>query len=402
MKQKRAYQYCCYPTPSQRHTLARTFGCARFVYNWGLRLRTDAYRQRGEHLFYRDTSAALTTLKQQEATAWLNEVSCVPPQQALRHLDKAFRNFFDGRAKYPSFKKKHGRQAAEYTTSAFTWDGKQVTLAKMAEPLLICWSRPLPEGARPTTITVTKDTAGRYFVSFLVAEEIQPLPVSSQTVGIDLGLQDVVTLSTGEKTGNEHFFRHEEKRLATLQRRHAKKHKRSKNREKARRKVARLHARIADRRRDFLHQLTTRLIRENQVVCVESLAVKNLLQNHHLAKSIADVGWGELVRQLQYKAAWYGRSVVAIDRFFPSSKRCHDCGHLLDDLELDVRQWTCPGCGTLHDRDKNAALNIKAEGLSVLACGGAVRPNLNGNQGRHAPMKQEAPCREAGNPITAR
>ena len=367
-----------------------------------MRLRTDAYRQRGEHLFYSDTSAALTTLKQRPETIWLNEVSSVPPQQALRHLDKAFKNFFEGRAKYPTFKKKHGRQSAEYTTSAFSWDGKDLILAKMPEPLPIRWSRPLPEGARPTTVTVTRDTAGRYFVSFLVEEETQPLPVSPQNVGIDLGLSDVVTLSTGEKTGNEQFFRKEEKRLARLQRRHAKKRKGSKNREKARRQVARLHARIADRRHDFQHKLTTRLIRENQVVCVESLAVKNLLHNHSLAKSIADVGWGELIRQLQYKAVWYGRTLVAIDRFFPSSKRCSACGYLLDDLDLDVRQWTCPECGTIHDRDTNAALNIKAEGLSVLACGGAVRPNLNGNQGRHAPMKQEGLCREAGNPITFR
>ena len=380
MKHKRAYQYRCYPTPSQRQTLARTFGCARFVYNWALRLRRDAYRQRGEHVYYRDTSAALTRLKQDPDYGWLNEVSCVPPQQALRHLDKAFTNFFEGRAKYPIFKKKHGHQSAEYTTSAFTWDGPILSLAKMTEPLPIRWSRPLPKDARPSTITLTKDPVGRYFVSFLVEEDIQPLPTTQQTVGIDLGLEDVVTLSTGEKTGNEHFFTKDEKRLATLQRRHAKKQKRSKNREKARRKVAKLHARIADRRRDFQHKLTTRLVHENQVICVESLAVKNMLQNHCLAKAISDVGWGELVRQLQYKAAWYGRSVVTIDQWYPSSKRCSVCGHLLDSLDLDVRQWTCPECGTVHDRDTNAALNIKAEGLSVFACGEAVRPNLHGTR----------------------
>lgn len=380
MKHKRAYQYRCYPTPSQRQTLARTFGCARFVYNWALRLRRDAYRQRGEHVFYSDTSMALTTLKRQPEYAWLNEVSCVPSQQALRHLDKAFQNFFAGRAKYPTFKKKHGRQSAEYTTSAFTCDGKDLLLAKMSEPLPIRWSRPLPKDARPTTITVTKDTAGRYFVSFLVEEDIRPLPISPKTVGVDLGLHDVVTFSTGEKTGNEKFFARDEKRLATLQRRHARKQKRSKNREKARRKVAKVHARIADRRRDFQQKLTTRIIRENQVVCVESLAVKNLLQNHSLAKSIADVGWGELIRQLQYKATWYGRTVVAIDRFYPSSRRCHVCLHLLDELDLDIRQWTCPECGTVHDRDTNAALNIEAEGLSVLACGEPVRPNLHGTR----------------------
>ena len=289
-------------------------------------------------------------------------MSSVPPQQALRHLDKAFKNFFEGRAKYPTFKKKHGRQAAEYTTSAFTWDGLDLWLAKMSEPLPIQWSRPLPEGAKPSTVTVTKDQAGRYFVSFLIEEDIQPLPDSPQTVGVDLGLHDVVTLSTGEKTGNEQFFRKEETRLARLQRRHAKKRKGSRNREKARRKVAKLHARIADRRRDFAHQLTTRLIRENQVICVESLAVKNLLQNHHLAKSIADVGWGELIRQLEYKACWYGRTLMATLRFCPSSKRCSVCDYLLEELDLDVRQWTCPRCGTVHSRDTNAAVNIKAEG----------------------------------------
>jgi putative transposase len=189
-----------------------------------------------------------------------------------------------------------------------------------------------------------------------------------------------VTLSTGEKTGNEHFFQQEEKRLARVQRRHAKKQKGSRDREKACRKVARIHARIADRRRDFQHKLTTRLIRENQVVCVESLAIENLLKNHCLAKAIADVGWGDLLRQLEYKARWYGRTLAAVNRWYPSSKRCSACGHVLDSLSLAVREWTCPNCGAVHDRDVNAARNTKAEGLSVLACGEAVRPNLNGTR----------------------
>jgi putative transposase len=253
-------------------------------------------------------------------------------------------------------------------------------MAKMSEPLPIRWSRPLPKDAKPSTITVSRDPAGRYFVSFLIEEDMQALPVSPKTVGIDLGLHDVVTLSTGEKTGNERYFAKDEKRLALLQRRQAKKQKRSKNREKARRKVAKVHARIADRRRDFQHKLTTRIIRENQTVCVESLAVKNLLQNHCLAKSIADVGWGELIRQLEYKARWYGRTVAAIDRFYPSSKQCHACAHILDSLDLDERSWTCPNCGVVHDRDTNAALTIKAAGLAVLACGELVRPNLHGTR----------------------
>jgi putative transposase len=374
MKQKRAYKYRFYPTPTQAQTLARTFGCVRYVYNWGLRQRTDAYYQRQERLYYEQLAVRLTALKRQAATAWLQEVSSVPLQQALRHLESAFHHFFEGRAKYPTFKKKRGPQAATYASTALSWNGIALTLAKMDKPLDIHWSRPLPRDARPSSVTITRDPAGRYFVSFLVEEEIAPLPLSPKTVGIDLGLHDVVTLSTGEKTGNERSFLKDEKHLARAQRAHARKQKGSKNREKARRKVARIHARIADRRRDFQHKLTTGLIRDNQVVCVESLQVKNMLGNHTLAKAIADVGWGELVRQLQYKAAWYGRAVVAIDKWYPSSKRCSDCGHILDSLDLDVRQWTCPECGVCHDRDTNAAVNIKAAGLAVYACGEAIRP----------------------------
>jgi putative transposase len=375
MKQKRAYQYRVYPTDEQKHLLARTFGCARFVYNWALRLRTDAYYKENKRIGYHETSARLTLLKQQEEYAWLNEVSSVPTQQALRHLDKAFRNFFEGRAKYPMFKKKRNQQSAEYTTSAFKWDGTSLTLAKMTEPLDIRWSRPLLDGAKPSTLTVTKDCADRYFVSILVEEDIKQLDPVEQSVGADLGLQEFVILSTGEVVGNPKFFHKDEKQLAKAQRRHAKKRKGSKNRAKARLKVAKIHARIADRRRDFLHQLSTRLIREHQTICVESLAVKNMVKNHRLAKAISDVGWSEFVSQLEYKAAWYGRTLVKIDKWYPSSKRCFDCGHVLDSLPLDIRVWTCPECGVVHDRDLNAARNIHAVGLTVFeACGEAVRP----------------------------
>jgi putative transposase len=374
MKQKRAYKYRIYPTDEQKQRFARTFGCARFVYNWALRLRTDAYYQEQKRISYADTSTALTELKKQPEYAWLNEVSSVPPQQALRHLDKAFRNFFEGRANYPVFKKRHGEQSAEYTTSAFKWDGKQLTLAKMDEPLDIVWSRPLPEGCKPTTVTVTKDTANRYFVSILVEEEIKSWPIVNKQVGLDLGLKSMVILSTGETVGNPRYFAKDEKKLAKAQLRLAKKQKGSKNRAKARLKVARIHARIADRRRDYQHKLSTRIIRENQVVCIESLSVKNMVKNHCLAKAISDVGWGEFVRQLEYKANWYGRLLIKIDKFYPSSKRCHACGHVLDSLSLDERFWMCPECHTFHDRDINAAKNVLAAGLAVSACGEAVRP----------------------------
>jgi putative transposase len=376
MKQKRAYHYRFYPTPEQATVLARTFGSARFVYNWALRLRTDAYYQRQERISYAGTSAALTQLKREPETTWLNEVSSVPTQQALRHLDRAFRNFFEGRGKYPGFHKKHGRQSAEYTTSAFRWDAdaNTLTLAKMDAPLAIRWSRPLPDGAVPSTVTVSRDTAGRYFVSILAEDEIEPLPAVAQDVGIDLGLHDAVVLDTGEKVGNPRFFAKDEKRLAKAQRRLAKKQPGSKNRNKARVKLARVHARIADRRQDFLHKLSTRIIRENQTVCVESLSVKAMVKHPTLAKAIHDVGWGEFVRQLSYKAEWYGRTLVAIDKWYPSSKRCSDCGHVLGFLSLETRCWTCPVCGCVHDRDVNAAKNILAVGLTVSAGGEAVRP----------------------------
>jgi putative transposase len=346
----------------------------RYVYNWALRKKTDVYYQQGERLYYSDLSSALTELKKQEETAWLNEVSSVPLQQVLRHLERAFLNFFEGRAQYPAFKKKHGSQSATYVGTAFKWEGASLTLAKMDEPLNIIWSRPLPDGCKPSTVTVSKDCAGRYFVSILVEEDILPLPVTAKMVGLDLGLKSMVITSDGVSHGNPKFFAKEEKQLARAQRRHAKKKKGSKNRAKARNIVARIHARIGDRRRDSQHQLSTQIIRENQVVCVQSLQVKNLVKNHCLAKSISDVGCSEFLRQLEYKAQWYGRTIVKIDKFYPSSKRCFDCGHVLEILSLDIRVWTCPECGVVHDRDINAANNILAAGLAVHACGESVKP----------------------------
>jgi putative transposase len=374
MKQKRAYKYRISPTDEQKHILARTFGCVRFVYNWSLRQKTDAYYKEQKRLYYKDLSELLTALKKQDEYAWLSEVSSVPLQQSLRHLDKAFINFFEGRGEYPKFKKKRNQQSATYTSNAFKWDGKQMTLAKMNDPLHIRWSRPLPDECKPSSVTVSKDCADRYFISILVEEDIEHLPASEQNVGADLGLKSFVILSDGEVVGNPKFFHKDEKKLAKAQRRHAKKKKGSKNRDKARKKVARIHARIADRRCDFLHKLSTRMIRENQTICVESLAVKNMVKNEKLSKAISDVGWSEFVSQLEYKANWYGRTLIKIDRWYPSSKRCFDCGHVLDSLTLDVREWSCPECGVHHDRDINAAKNILAAGLAVQACGEAVRP----------------------------
>ncbi len=371
---KRAYRFRLYPTPEQEQHLAQTFGCARFAYNHMLRLRTDAWFSRRERIGYHETSAALTQLKKDPEFAWLNEVSSVPVQQALRHLQTAFANFFAKRAKYPTFKRKDGQQSAEYTTSAFKWDGKVLKLAKMDKPLDVRFSRTIPRAAKVTTITVSKDAAGRYFVSMLCDDTVQPKAEVEGKVGVDLGLTHFAILSTGEKIAAPNTFRKNEEKLAKLQRRLAKKTKGSANRKKARLKVAKLHAKIADSRKDFLHKLSTRLVNENQVIAIETLAVSNMQKNRHLAKSISDAGWAEFVRQLKYKSLWYGRELVGIDRWYPSSKRCSDCGHTVAKMPLSVREWTCPECGTIHDRDVNAARNVLAAGLAVSAHREAVSP----------------------------
>ena len=374
MEIKRAYKLRFYPTPEQELILAKTFGCARFAYNYMLRLRTDAWMQRQERIGYHETSAALTALKKQPEHAWLNEVSSVPVQQALRHLQTAFVNFFTKRARYPQFKRKGGPQAAEYTTSAFKWDGVSLKLAKMDAPLAVRWSRTIPKAAKVTTVTVSKDSAGRYFVSLLCDDVVAKKPASNGKVGIDLGLTHFAILSTGEKIAAPNTFRRNEAKLAKLQRRLAKKTKGSARREKARLKVARLHAKIADARRDFLHKLSIRLINENQVIAIESLSVSNMQKNRCLSKSISDAGWSEFVRQLEYKARWYGRELIGIDRWYPSSKRCFDCGYTMPKMPLSVREWVCPECGSIHDRDINAARNVLAAGLAVSAHREAVSP----------------------------
>lgn len=371
---KRAYRFRFSPTPEQQVTLARTFGCVRYAYNHMLRLRTDAWFKEHKRVGYHETSAALTRLKHEPDVAWLNEVSAVPVQQSLRHLHTAFANFFVKRARYPKFKLKHDKQAAEYTASAFKWDGQVLKLAKMGAPLAIRFSRTIPKAAQLRTVTVSRDAAGRYFVSMLCADAVQPQPKVVGKIGIDLGLTHFAILSTGEKIAAPHTLRKNEAQLAKLQRRVAKKQRGSCNRAKARMKVARLHAKTADTRRDFLHKLSTRLINENQVIAIESLAVSNMQKNRCLAKSISDAGWSAFVRQLEYKSRWYGRALIGIDRWYPSSKRCADCGYTMHKMPLSVREWACPACGSIHDRDVNAARNILAAGLAVSAHGVGVSP----------------------------
>jgi putative transposase len=386
---ERAFKYRIYPTPEQEILLRRTLGCVRLVYNRALAARTEAWYQRQERIGYSQSSAMLTEWKRDESLTFLNEVSCVPLQQGLRHLQTAFSNFWGGRAQYPNFKKKRNGGSAEFTKSAFKFKDGQVFLAKCSEALPIRWSRQLPKGAEPSTITVKLEPSGRWTVSLLVDDlTIHPLPPTDKAIGIDAGITSLVTTSDGEKVANPKYFAKLHHKLKRAQKKLSRKQKGSRNRDKARRKVARVHAEIRDSRQDFLHKLTTRLVRENQTIVAESLAVKNMVKNRKLAKSISDAGWGEMNRQLDYKARWYGRNFVQLDRWFPGSKTCSKCGHKVDSLPLNVREWDCPKCNAHHDRDVNAALNHLAAGLAVLVCGATVRPEESKSRKAGA-MKQK-------------
>ena len=373
---EQAFRYRFYPSPEQEILLRKTMGCARLVYNRALAARTEAWYERLERIDYLKTNSLLTHWKQLEELQFLNEVSSVPLQQGLRHLQKAFANFWAGRAKYPNFKKKHHGGSAEFTKAAFRWKDGEVWLAKCVEALPIRWSRELPDGCEPSTITVKLDSSGRWHVSLLVDNQtIKPLKKVDKSIGLDVGITSLIATSDGDKIANPKHFKRLRKKLRRFQKDLSRKQKGSNNRRIARCKVAKIHAQIADSRNDFLHKLTTQLVRENQTIVVEDLAIKNMVKNHRLAQSVSDASWGELIRQLTYKCEWYGRTLVKIDRWFPSSKRCGNCGHIVEKMQLFIREWDCPKCAAHHDRDINASKNILAAGLAVAVCGANVRPD---------------------------
>ncbi len=381
---ERAYKYRFYPTAAQENLLRRTIGCVRKVYNKALATRTEAWYSRQERIDYKQTSSLLTSWKKTEDLDFLNEVSCVPLQQCLRHLQKAFANFWGQRAKYPRFKKKRNGGSAEFTKSAFKFENGNLLLAKCKEPLNIIWSRSLPKDAKPSTVTVKLEPSGRWYVSLLVDDRtVKQLPPTEKKVGIDAGVSSLISTSDGDKIANPKHFNRLYQKLQRAQKVLSRKAKGSNNRDKARLEVARIHAKIKDARTDFLHKLTTKLVRENSLIAIEDLAVTNMVKNRKLARCISDAAWGEMFRQLEYKCEWYGRKLVKIDRFFPSSKRCNHCGFVIDKLPLDIRNWDCPSCGTKDiDRDINAGKNILAAGLAVAVCGANVRPDNHSVKGQ--------------------
>jgi putative transposase len=370
------------------------------TWNRTLAWRQDRYRAGQASTSYAQASAYLTAMKATEGLSWLSEVSSVPLQQAIRHQQAAFTGFYAGRASYPRYKSRTGRQCAEYTRSGFRYRNGQLFLAKTSTPLAFAWSWPDvdPASLDPSTVTVSRDPCGRWYVSFAVdMPEPAPLPSAGAVVGVDLGIKDFAVTSDGKKIPNPQRLAQRERNLARYQRRLARCQKGSANRAKARAKVARAHRKVRTSRADFLHRTSARLVRDHDVIVIEDLNVSGMLRNRRLAKAISDCGWGEFRRQLQYKAARAGRRLMVIDRFYPSSKTCSACGHLLAALSLRTRAWQCSSCGTRHDRDVNAAKNILAAGLAVSACGADVRHS--GSSRVRSAVKQEPRRATAGIPV---
>ncbi|WP_134653599.1 RNA-guided endonuclease TnpB family protein [Streptomyces sp. H23] len=381
------YAFRVYPDAGQRIALARAFGCARVVFNDAVRAREEARRAGLPFPTVAELSRRLITeAKRTAERSWLGEVSAVVLQQSLRDAEAAYRTFFSSlknarkgpKVGAPRFKsRKDARQSVRFTANArwsITGNGR-LNLPKVGA-VKVKWSRTLP--AVPTSVTVVQDASGRYFASFVVdtdpAADEARMPATDRTVGIDLGLTHFAVLSNGTKIDSPRFLRRAEKKLKKAQRELSRKQKGSKNRDKARLKVARAHAKVADARREFHHQLSTKLISENQGIAVEDLSVKGLARTR-LAKSVHDAGWSAFVGMLKYKAERYGRSLVTIGRFEPTSQTCSTCGVKDGPKPLNVREWTCTACGAFHDRDHNAALNVKqAAGLAASACGAPVRP----------------------------
>jgi putative transposase len=384
----RAFKYRFYPTPSQEVLLRKTMGCSRFVYNHFLALRIKEYTTNKKSVSYNETSSLLTNLKKEEETKWLSEVSSVALQQSLQNLQEAYNNFFKGlkrkqKVGFPRFKKKSNRNSITLTKSGFAYKNGEIFIAKSKKKLNIRWSRQL-SSEDISFITISLTPSGKWFISILVEDPNNyTLPLCDKVLGIDLGIETFVTLSTGEKVKMPDLKTHYEK-LKKLQRKHAKK-KGVKNKNKARIKVARQHEKISNIREDFHHKLSTGIINENQVIVLEDLNVSGMVRNRKLARVISQQGWSQFVTFLKYKAIMYGREVVQVDRFYPSSKTCSSCGVIQSSLPLKIREWTCDTCGTTHDRDINAAKNLMALGTSVTAFGGDVRPACG-----RSPVKKES------------
>ncbi len=396
----RAIKVRIYPDKTQSEKLSQVMGCCRWWYNYALNLCIETYKATGKALKQVALNKYLPKLKKEEDTVWLGDCYSQCLQSVTLNLTKAFRSFFEGRAKYPRFKSYHGKQSCQYPQNVSIVDGclkiPQLGLVKASIHRIF-------EG-EIKTVTVSKTPTGKYFASILfdTQQEIPEVTMTGKICGIDLGIKDFAIVHDGEKTSkyaNPRHIKKHEKNLARKQQKLARKKKGSNNRSKAKKLVAKVHERTSNARQDFLHKLSTKVVNNNQVVVVEQLNIKGMVRNHCLAKAISDVGWGTFINFLDYKLKDKGGLLVEIDRWFPSSKTCSNCHYQVSEMPLEIREWTCPNCGSHHDRDENASKNIRAEGIrklqtdgtAVSASGGSIRPK-GGRKSvlRHEPVKDEA------------
>jgi len=383
MKVNKTFKYRLYPTKEQEVLLDRHFGARRFIFNHFLDKSKTAYLESKKSLSYYDNAKSLTEMKHDEGFEWMKEINSQSLQASLRDLDAAYSRFFSKQGKFPRFKSRHDRQSFRVPQNVYYSEGK-LDIPKFKEPIKVAEDRPL--SGTILFATISKSAAGKYFVTITCETEHIAMPKADGKVGVDLGLKDLAVLSNGKRYENIRTTKKHERRLAYEQRQLSKKVKGSASRGRQKIKVAKVHEKITNSRTDHIHKITTAIVRENQTICVESLSVANMMKNHCLSKGIADVAWGELLRQLKYKSEWNGRQFLTVDKFFPSSKTCNHCKFINQGLTLADRTWTCPKCGAELDRDLNASRNILEQGMNDFHSGCGTQSEPKQKRGEALPL----------------